>query len=168
MITKLNRLLLAATVIDGYSGELGQIQPPAYSPLKPNQKEGRIRVAHFTKTFASEAAGLDLALVELPKGARILRGEISVSASTGSATLSIGLAAKDGSGFIDAANSVSDAVALGFAAAAVTTTALVEIFATQALYRYYECEKPTYVTLTTAAAAMGTQVLKGAIYYVVD
>jgi hypothetical protein len=168
MIMKLNRLLLAATVIDGYGTELAQIQPPAYSPLKPNQREGRVRVAAFTKVFATEAAATDIALCELPAGARILSGEVNVSATTGLATLSFGLMAKDGSGLIDKANTVSDAVASVAAAAAITTTALVPIFATQALLRYYETEKPLFVTCTTAAAAMAGQTLKGVILYVVD
>ena len=168
MLIKMNRLLLAATAIDGYGTELTQIQPPAYAPLKPNQVGGRVRVAAFTKVFASEAAGTDIALCKLPKGARILGGEVCVSASTGSATLSFGLMAEDGSGTIDAANSVSDAVASAFAAAAITTTALTPIFATQALLRYYETEKPLLLTVTTAAASMTTQTLKGLVFYAVD
>lgn len=159
---------MPATVIDGYSAELAQVNPPNYSPLKPNQENGRVRMSFFTKTFASEAAGLDLALCKLPKGARIVGGEISFSASTGTATIAVGLMGKDGSGFIDAANSVSDNTALLLAAAAITTTPVVRLANTQALSYGYETEKELYVTLTTAVAAMGTQVLKGHIAYIVD
>jgi hypothetical protein len=168
MIKQMNRLLLAATAIDGYGTELAQIQPPAYSPLKPNQREGRIRVAVFTKVFTTDVAGTDIALCELPAGARILNGEVCVSATTGTATLSFGLMAKDGSGLIDKANTVSDNTASAFAAAAITTTALTPIFTTQALQRYYETEKPLLLTCTTGTAAMAGQTLKGCIYYVVD
>lgn len=159
---------MPATVIDGYSVELAGIQPPTYAPLKPNQYEGRIRVAYFTKTFASEAAGLDLALCAIPKGARILFGSFWVSASTGTATLSIGLMDKAGTGFIDAALSVSDNVAFFLAAAAVTETTEQRFANSIALNFGYETEKECYLTLTTAAAAMGTQSLRGYLAYTVD
>jgi len=159
---------MAATVLVGYSNEQGQIQPPTYAPLRPNQREGRVRFAYFSKTFASEAAATNIGLTELPKGARIIDGEITVSATTSTATIAIGLMAKDGSGFIDTANSVSDGVAYGLVAVAITTTAIVPIFATQALYRNYETQKPLIVSLSTGTAAMGTQVAQGWVRYVVD
>ena len=159
---------MAATVLVGYSNEQGQIQPPTYTPLRPNQREGRVRIAYFSKTFASEASGTNIGLTELPKGARIIDGEITVSATTGSATIAVGLMAKDGSGTIDSANSVSDGVAYGLVAAAITTTAIVPLFATQALYRNYETQKPLIVSLSTAAATMGPQVAMGWVRYVAD
>lgn len=159
---------MSATVISGYSAELTQVAPPNFAPLKPNQLHGRKRVAFFSKTFASESAGANIALCVLPKGARITGGDISFSATTGSATIALGLAGKDLTGYIDAAGSVSDGVALLLAAAAITTTPRVPFANTQALYYGYETEKELWLTLTTAAASMGTQVLKGHIEYVVD
>jgi secreted trypsin-like serine protease len=159
---------MAATVINSYSAELTQIQPPLYAPLPPNKQHGRIRVAYFTKVFATEAAGEDVALVTIPKGARLLSGQITVSATTGTATLSVGLMGKDGTGFIDAAGSVSDDVAACLAAAAITTTPKVPFLQTQALKYGYETEKELYLTLTTAVAAMAAQTITGHLEYAVD
>jgi len=160
---------MAATAINSRSNELAQILAPLYGPLKPNQQHGRVRLAVFTKTFAAEAAGEDVALCVLPKGARILGGEFIFSATLGgTATISFGLMDKAGSGFIDTLLSVSDNVALLFAATALTATAKQVLAATVALSYQYETEKELYVTCTTAAAAMGTQVLTGHILYAVD
>ena len=159
---------MAATVIDSYSTELTQVLPPNYSPLKTNQKEGRARIAVFTKVFGTEGAGHDVALCELPKGARILGGSFFVSASTGAATLAFGLMDKAGTGFIDAALTVSDDTAFLVAAAAVVVTTLQFIPATIAKNFAYETEKTVYVTVSTAAAAMASQTLKGYVLYTVD
>lgn len=160
---------MSATVLDSYGAELLSVQPPLYAPLKPNQQGGRVRMSVFSKTFASEAAGLDLGLVVIPKGARILNGEFQFSATLGgTTTVSFGLMGKDKSGFIDAALSVSDDVAALFVATALASTAKQVLAATQALKYGYETEKELYLTLTTAAGSMGTQVLFGHLVYVVD
>lgn len=159
---------MAATVINSYSAALAANLAPLYAPIAPNIMHGRVRCAYFSKLFATEAAGEDVALAILPKGARILGGVAGVDATTGSATLAYGLAARDASGFIDAAGTVSDGVALLKAAAAQTTTAQVALAATPALSYGYVTEKELYVTVTTAAAAMAGQTLTGHILYVVD
>jgi hypothetical protein len=159
---------MAATVIDGYSTQLAQIQPPAYAPLKPNEQEGRIRIAYFSLTLASQAAGFDAAVLKLPKGARILGGLIVASATlASSAQVSVGLMGKDGSGFIDAAGAVSDAVA-SLKAAAVLSTTQVPFAITQALRYGYETEKEVYITLTTSVGTVSTEVITGEVRYVVD
>jgi hypothetical protein len=160
-----------ATTIDNYSTELGQTAPGSpqlYAPVKPNQHRGKVRMSSFTRVYATEAAGDDTALCIIPKGARILGGKAAVSATTGSATLSYGLMAKNGSGYLDAALSVADNVAYLKAAAAQTTTTPVDLAATVALGMLYETEKELYVTVTTAAAAMAGQTLSGYIMYVVE
>lgn len=159
---------MPATVIDSLSTELTQVAPPNYQPLKTNQKEGRARIAVFTKVFATEGAGHDVALCALPKNARILGGSFFVSASTGAATLAFGLMDKAGTGFIDAAGVVSDDTAFLVAAAAVTVLVRQDIPATIAKNFAYETEKEVYVTVSTAAAAMAGQTLKGYILYAVD
>jgi hypothetical protein len=158
---------MAATVIDNYSTEVAQGNPPNYAPLKPNQHSGRVRVAAFTRVYVTESAGDDTALCILPKGARIIGGYACVDATTGTATLSFGIAAKDGTGVIDA-SSTSDSKTFFKAAAAITDTAKVDLCATQALNFLYETQKEVYVTVTTAAASMSNQTLKGCIMYVVD
>lgn len=159
---------MAWPTIDSYSNELASVQPPLYAPLQPNELHGRKRIAFFTKTFASEAAGEDVALCVIPKGARIIGGAISFSATTATAQISCGLKGKDNSGYIDAALSVADDVDAVLAAAAITTTPKVALANSQALFYGYETEKELYLTLTTSVAGMGTQVLKGHIEYVVD
>jgi len=159
---------MAATAINDYGDELTLNRPPLYAPMAPNVHLGRIRSSFFTMTFATESAGLDVALAVIPKGARILGGTFCVDATTGSATLSFGLMGTDGSGFIDAAGTVSDAVASLKAAAAHTTTAQANLAVTQALLYGYVTEKELYLTVTTAAAAMAAQALKGHIEYVID
>jgi hypothetical protein len=162
---------MAATVIDNYSTEMNQGfpgSPQTYSPLKANQFQGKLRVSTFTRVYTTEAAGDDTVLCIIPKGARILYGEAVVSATTGSATLAFGLMAKDASGFLDVAASVSDNTAVLKAAAAITTTAKVSLAATTALSYLYETEKDLYVTVTTAAAAMAAQTLSGHIVWALE
>jgi len=89
-----------------------------------------------------------------------------MSATTGTATIAIGLCGKDDSGFI--APGVADGAALCLAAQTITTTAEVPFLVTQALYQGYVTVKELYLTLTTGAAAMGTQTLRGYLLYVVD
>jgi hypothetical protein len=159
---------MAATVIAIYSTEVAANLPPLYAPLTPRQREGRLRVATFNKTFATDAVG-SIALCVLPAQARILNGEFIFSATLGGTTTwAVGLAAKDGSGFLDVAGVVSDNTAALFAATALASTAKQVLAATVALSYGYDTEKELYVTGTWAAAAMGTQVLKGHIVYVVD
>ena len=158
----------AATVLDAFDNELAQVQPPNYSPLKPNQMGGRVRICFFTYTFASQAAGFDLGLAVLPKGARLIDGVFQFSATLGgTTTVSFGLMGKDGSGTIDGSGT-SDGVALLMAALASSSTAKQNFLATAALDYGYETQKDLYLTLTTAAGAMGTQVLTGHVTYVVD
>lgn len=159
---------MAATTINSYSTDLAANLAPLYAPIKPNIMHGRVRAVYFRKVFATEAAGEDVALAVIPKGARILGGVAGVSATTGSATLSYGLMAKDASGTLDVAAAVSDDVAALKAAAAQTTTAQVALAATPALYYGYETEKELYLTVTTAAAAMAGQTLTGHLLYTVD
>ena len=160
--------MAAATTINNYSTERAQVNPPNYSPLKPNQYEGRMRIAMFTRQYATEAAGDSTALCVLPKGARVLRIVASVSATTSTATLSFGLMGKNLTGFIDDVNSTSDSTTFFSAAAAQTTTALFEAANTQALNWLYQTLKECYVTVTTGTAAMANQLLTGVVYYVVD
>lgn len=162
---------MAITTLTAYSNEGEVIAGVAddLTPLPPNKSGGRVRIQRFSKTFASEASGTNFGLCLLPAGARILGGEFQFSASLGGVTTwSLGLKGYDESGFIDLADTVSDAVAALFAAIALTSTAKQVIAATQALKFGYQTEKQLWVTATTAAGSMGTQVLEGYILYVLD
>ncbi len=147
-----------ATTIDSYSDALEANLQPLYAPLKTNLQGGRVRMAFFRVTLASQASGEDIAVAIIPKGARILSGVIAASATlANSATLAVGLMGKDGSGYIDDAvtggpglkpdgsavtvgTPVADAVACLKAAAAQGATQ-VPFAVTQALGYGYETAK---------------------------
>lgn len=177
---------MAATTISGYSDELTATLPPLYAPLKTNRYEGRVRTCNFKYSFTAIAAATSIALAVLPKGARIIGGEIAANATLGSVTIALGLAGKDLTGNIDDAvasgpgfkpdssavtvgTAVSDSTTCLKAAATITTTVQVPFAITQALGYLYETAKEVYLTLTTGAAtAAGTEILTGSIRYVVD
>jgi hypothetical protein len=140
-----------------------------YAPLTTTQYEGRIRVATFTVTLAAQAAGL-YTLCQLPKGAKIVRFEHLHEASLGaSATISLGLAGKDNSGYISDSPSVADAPAFFRAAATDTTTTVQVVGVTAALGWQYSTQKEVLVTATVAVAALpASGTWSGQILYVVD
>lgn len=159
---------MAATSINSYSDEITAYNSANSAALAPNEHFGRKRVSFFTVTLASQASGEDIAVAIIPKGARILSGVLAASATlANSATLSVGLMAKDGSGYIDSANSVSDSVTLLKAAAAQGTTQ-VPFAITSALYYGYVAQKDLYLTLTTGTGTVSTEVIKGHVEYVLD
>lgn len=171
---------MAATTITGYSDEITAGRAPLYAPMKPNVHEGRMRVADWTLTLASQAAGTSFAVARLPKGARIISGVVSASATlANSATIAVGLAATDGTGLIDdgtilqpdggaaSGTAESDQVAC-LKAAAVQGAAQVPFAITQALGFLYETGKEVWVTLTTGAGTVATEVVRGYVEYVVD
>lgn len=179
---------MAATTISGYSDQLGQTAPGApqtYGPVQANRHYGRVRCSSFKLTLASQASGTSFAVVIIPKGARIISGSIIASATlANSATLAVGLAGKDGTGYIDDAvvggpgikpdgtavtvgTAVSDATACLKAAAAQGATA-VGFALTQALGYLYETAKEVYLTLTTGTGTVSTEVVTGHVLYVVD
>lgn len=179
---------MAATTISGYSTQLGQTAPGApqtYGPVAANWSYGKLRVGAFRLVLASQAAGTSFAVAIIPKGARILSGILAASATlANSATLSVGLAGKDASGYIDDAvaggpgltpagaavtvgTPIDDAVACLKAAAAQGATQ-VPFAITQALGYLYETAKEVYLTLTTGTGTVATEVVTGHVIYVVD
>jgi hypothetical protein len=173
---------MAATVIDAWSNELVGAVPVSYAPLPANKHYGRVRCSTFSVTLASQASGTDIALCKIPKGARIVQGEIIASATlANSATLAIGLAGADGSGTIDdvptgssigvdgaaVTSAVSDAVAC-LKAAAAQGAAKVAFGITQALGFLYETQKEVYLTATTGTGTVATEKVTGYVKYIVD
>lgn len=159
---------MAATTINSYSDEITAFNSNASAALEPTEHYGRKRISYFTVTLASQASGEDIAVAILPKGARILSGQITATATlANSATLAVGLMGKDGNGFIDSAASVSDSVSL-LKAAAAQGTAIVGFALTQTLYYGYKVQKDLYLTLTTGTGTVATEVIKGHVEYVVD
>jgi len=120
-----------------------------------------IRKIAFTITLASQTTGEDILIGFIPKGATIFGGTHVASATlANSATTAIGLKGADESGFIDAANSVSDNIAILKAAAALSTT-LVTFGTTNALLYGYVAQKDLYLTLTTGTGTVSTEVITG-------
>lgn len=175
---------MAATTITRYSDSLNQTnpgQPQLYAPVKVNIHYGRVRCSNFSITFASEVSGTSFALCIIPRGARIISGQLAASATlANSATLAVGLAAKDKSGLIHlltagglntdgtaVAADVSDGIAV-LKAAAVQGTAQVPFAITRALGYLYETAKEVYLTITTGTGTVATEVLFGHVFYVVD
>lgn len=147
-----------------------------YAPLKTYEKEGRLRLATFSFANASQAAGY-YGLCVLPKGAKIVQIAMVSSVTHGTTvTVKLGLAGRDGSGYIDTANSVADDDD-GLRQATVTAggTTLLTLYPDGtaanigALGMDYVTEKEVWLTMTTAAATLAaTGVTKGRVFYVVD
>lgn len=153
---------MAATTIDSYADELESYIDDG-ERMDTNLSLGKLHVIPFVVTLASQAAGEDIALAIIPKGARIITGSIVASATlSNSAQISIGLADRGGSGYLDAADSVSDSVTY-LKAAAVQSTTQVGFALTSALGFLYETEKELWLTCTTSVGTVGTEVLKGYI-----
>lgn len=173
---------MAVTV---YADEIEANLAPLYAPIKPNRMHGRLRVCAWRWTCAAEASGTTVAVAIIPKGARIIGGVIAASATlANSATLAVGIAGRDGSGYYDDAvaggpgyktdgtavttgTPVADTTA-GLKAAAAQGAAQVGFALTQALGYGYETAKEVYLTLTTGTGAVTTEVVTGHVMYVVD
>ncbi len=80
-----------------------------YAPSKANQTYGRVRRSMFTYAFLATESANDLVhLAKIPIGARMWGGVIASPDLGTTFTIDIGLAGADGSGYIDADNSVAD------------------------------------------------------------
>lgn len=147
-----------------------------------NISRAKVITAPFIWTAASEASGTTVNVAVIPKGARLLAGEMIASASFSTAQISVGIAGKDNNGYYDdaltsglktdasavtAGTPVADSVAAFKAAATITTTKL-PLFATVALGFLYETQKECYLTFTTSVASVSTDVIRGYITYAVD
>lgn len=157
-----------------FSSELNRVPPQsvAYSPLKPSEAHGRIRMAFFTVVLLAQAQNLLIGLCYVPKNARVLNSVWNKSATAGATVdFDIGLAGKDGSGNIDdtAGATVADAPAF-FGNIANTTAAGKADFADlQASNFGYTLKKDCILTMTVkdAAVTAGCTVM-GFVRYVVD
>jgi hypothetical protein len=160
---------MAITNINSYEDKIQaennfENDPTAYlAPATVPARSGGVekRTIYFEVTLASQTTGEDILIGFIPKGAIILGGTHIASATlANSATTAIGLKGADESGYIDAALSVSDNVAILKAAAALSTT-LVPFGITQALSFGYVAEKNLYLTLTTGTGTVATEVIRG-------
>lgn len=138
------------------SDQVTKIDSVDYDMLKPNEAHGRVRMAFGSvTTLASGGADGDIyQLFEIPKGARVLGGQIVVEAMGASVVAKVGITGDDdkyGSALDVAAagkDEIGHTIAFNYG---VETTAKERVF----------------VTLTGAAPAASKK-LYGHLFYVVD
>ncbi len=172
---------MAKTTITTYSDEIqefietGDVAPGDLSRAK-------LYCAPFRHTFSGETAGQSAALAILPKGARLLSGVLAASApvADGDASISVGLAGRDGSGYVDSTAGTVQSYAGGtttgpltdsvdcFKAAAAQSTTKVEFCLTNALGYTYKLQKECWLTITISDLPATTEVLNGYILYAID
>lgn len=159
-----------------FSAELNRIPPQSvtYSPLKPSEQHGRIRIAYFTRAVAAEAQNAVVGLCKIPKGARFLIGYFMKSATAG-ATVNwdFGLVGADNNGFIDDTSgaTVADSAATAwFGNIANTTAESVANFGTvPSAKKGYTLTKDCLLVLTVKGAAVtAAATLTGYVEYVLD
>lgn len=125
-------------------------------PVKasPATHGGRVRVLTDTITYASQASGSTLVFGGgyIPKGARVLFGTLTTSASTGSATVSVG---------------ISGATAKYKALAAYTTADVPLVFGVTAGLADTTSDEQIIVT-TGGASLPASGTLTISLFYVVD
>lgn len=93
-----------AIVATTYSTELAQVPPqsPVYSPLRPTQYTGRMRIAGFTRALLAEPKDTTIiGLCRLPKNSRIMVIKFITDATTSTSTFDVGLIGANLNGFID-------------------------------------------------------------------
>ncbi len=164
---------MAATTIDSYADEL-ESYVISGERMDTNLSFSKLRIVPFEVTLASQASGEDIALAIIPRGARLIKGELSASATlSNSAQISIGLAGRDGTGYVDDTTGTIPSYAGGtttgpltdsvtcLKAAATQSTTLVGFVLTQALGSLYEAKKDLWLTCTTSVGTVGTEVIKG-------
>jgi len=165
---------MAAITATYYSVELALVRAAGNEKLKPNQLQGRIRIARFSyETVETDglADGETVFACKLPKGARVMGGVIKGEAMGGTAAVDIGAAGADGSGLIDdtVGATVADDDDLFLAAGDVSSAFNLTFADTIARNYGYETLKEIYLVLTAETAAWAAEKdLVGHVEYVVD
>lgn len=162
---------MAALVADSYSTEATKIVGVGYEQLMPTESRGRRRASYFSYTVPAggEADDNHVFACKIPEGARILGGSFKTDGCGAGAQVDIGVAAVDGSGYIDTAETVSDDDDF-FGAAVDIAAAGADAFASTIAQNYgYKTEKELWLVLTVENAAWGAAAeIAGDIEYVVD
>jgi hypothetical protein len=141
--------------------------------LKPNEREGRVRISYFyTKPTAAVAATSIIALCRLPKGARIIGGVAKSNAFVATATADVGIISTNGDGVIDDAVPTADSATLLTAGGTLAVATAGDYpFANTIANNYgYVTQKDVTVILTLNTAGMdgSADILTGHVLYVVD
>lgn len=166
---------MAAIVRTLNSVELTQVPPigTTYSPLKPSQWHGRVRVASFSYAFAGTEVKdtTILGLCNLPKNARVLQATVITDATTSTSTFQIGLIGRDGSGLIDATTgaTVADNATWWGTVGAVAGAQTAVVANTAAQHALYTLVRDCIAILTVKTTDIGAPFgLSGYFLYVVD
>jgi len=90
-----------------------QVAPPNYSPLKPNELGGRLRVAWWEFNTTDDPTSTmveddEVILAVIPKGARILGIEWACEAGGANQVVDVGIRGNDGTGYYDEAGTLAD------------------------------------------------------------
>ena len=164
---------MTLTARDYYSAEVAQSENgQSVSPLKPNEKGGRLRITRFTLTVptATIVATKNVIVAKLPKGARILGVTVMTDGLVTAGDMDVGLSGADATGFIgagvtaDSDNMLADALDVAAAGAVYAASTL-------ALNYGYETLKEVYLTITNpsgAATWAAGKLIAGHVEYVVD
>ena len=153
-----------------YLLQQNKIAGASASVVPASEVEAKVRRSCFNLDLASQATGT-YGLCRIPKGAIIQGIKWCNSVSLGSSTITFAPVAADGSGYIDAANSVADDAAgtlLFFKnPAAVSTVTTGQSCADSIAQNFmYVTEKELILTLIVAAAALPSSgTLKGYVEY---
>lgn len=159
-----------------FSSELNRIPPQSvtYSPLKPSEQHGRVRIAYFTLAVAAQAQNSVHGLCNIPKNARVLNGVFMKSATAGvTVNWDLGLVGNDNNGFIDDTSgaTVADSAATAwFGNLANTVAESNQSFAQlPSAKRGYTLTKDCLLVLTVKGAAVtAAATLSGYVEYVLD
>ena len=144
----------------------------AHDPLIPSERAGTIRVAHAEIEFSSTAVGTHR-MLEIPKNARLLWGELSHDALGSSTTVSIGHTGRVDAGYNTSAGAAVTPVVAAFKAAAATTSATATptpFFASIALGRnsIVDTDDDGFVLTVVTAGAAATGTCQVTVGYVVN
>lgn len=143
-----------------------------HTPSDTQELGGRLRLAYGTyETPASTGVtdGESIAMVRIPAGARIVGGKFFADAMGGSATMDVGVAGADGSGYYNAAGTLADDDDF-FAAASSVVAAKNEVSFTALIASgSYQFDKEVYIVATAETGNWAAdKTLTFIVYYVVD
>ena len=157
-----------------FSNELSRVYPQGltYSPLKPSESHGRVRIAYFTRAVLAEVQNAIIGLAYIPKNARVIKGHFAKSATAGATVnFDIGLAGRDGNGNIDdtVGAVVNDDPARFGNIANVTAASVADFADTSAQNMGYVLAKDCILIMTVKGAAVSSAAtITGYVLYVVD
>lgn len=166
--------------MEAKSEQLLKVEGLTYQPLKSNESEGRVRQKYWNFNTTDDLDGATLAdgdnikLVKLLKGTRIMLGKVWFEAMGANMTADIGLEGADGSGYIDADDSVADDPNF-FTTAAIDVSGAGEadFAALQEDNIGYELTKDCYLTVNTVDSVgsnpwAADKDFDGFVWYVLD